>query len=181
MQPGGIFPSMFFCRCFCDDFLQILLIFLPGVPPGVPPGVSPFCRRDAFCVNTVSTHVSTHLSTHVFSIILCNLATVGTKISSQGAAFRINFSTFEGPGPFLKTVVSCTRNTDFEGWRGASMQTCCIFPSTFFAEVSAMTFLHFLCRFFELTPQLTPLLTPKDGPKNGHMIFSAVVAMLWEA
>ena len=84
----------------------------------------------------------------------------------QRAAFMINFSSFEGPGPFLKTVVSCTRNIDFEGWRGGSMQTCCIFPTTFSCKgFCDDIFADFMDSGAPGNPRGNPRPTPKPTPK----------------
>jgi len=42
-------------------------------------------------------------------------STSGAKTRSKGAGFWLNFATFGGPVAFVKTVVSCTRNTRFGG------------------------------------------------------------------
>ena len=52
---------------------------------------------------------------------------VGAKVGSKGSALGVNFTTFEGLGAFVKTVVSCRRNTYFVGWRAARTQTFCSF------------------------------------------------------
>ena len=60
----------------------------------------------------------------------------------------------------METVVSCRRNTIFEVWAEASMQTCFIFPCTFVVEVAGMIFLPNLTR---VTPGVTPVV-PQGYP-----------------
>ena len=68
----------------------------------------------------------------------------------------VNFTTFGGLVAFVKTVALYAQNTDFEGCRGASMQTCCIFPSTFVCRGFCDDLLLIFGIFMASDPQVTP-------------------------
>ena len=110
-----VFPSMFFCRGFCDDILGETPL---ETPPETHLETHPETHPEATQRPILSTYCQ-HICQHIiFSTILWNLTTFGTKISSKRTTFSLNFNVFDGPVAFVKTIVSCTRKTNFEGLEG---------------------------------------------------------------
>ena len=83
---------------------------------------------------------------------------------SRRADFRINFSTFEGPGPFLKTVVSCTRNTVFEGWWGPPCRLVAFFLAHFLGRGFWGDIFLLFVRIFPIDPPIDPPNDPPNAP-----------------
>ena len=55
------------------------------------------------------------------------MVSFGAALVGQRSAFVVNLESFYGLVAFVKTEVSFTRNTHFEGWAGARTQTFHIF------------------------------------------------------
>ena len=111
-------------------FLLLLGCCVASDPPSL---TSPMSQRSSF--NPISTQFQLNFN----------------PISSQTQPKKSSPATFEALVVFVKTVVSCTRNADFEGSEEGSMQTC---ATTVFGKclvsvwsVFGQCLVHFWCTF----------------------------------